>query len=92
MAKFSSTVHNDGRASVPVRLDGDGSADEPAALAVHPVLPHAAPVLRQPPKLPHPQPRRVGDGHERAGHEGGSHLRRISAWSVKEQSRSSILK
>ena len=76
---FSVLVHDDGRASVPVRLDGDGSADEPASMAVHLVLPHASPVLWQFAELPYPQPRCLGDGHERAGHEGGPHFRRISS-------------
>merc|ERR1739844_268406 len=49
------------------------SPPEPSPLALHHVLQDASQVSRQPPVVPHQVPRRLGDGHERVGQEGGSH-------------------
>ena len=76
-SRWQQPIHHDGGAVLPVRFHDHRPPEQPPTVAVHYVLPDAAPLPRQSPELPHQEPRRLGNGPQRAGPPRGPRQRRV---------------
>lgn len=62
--RWQQSIHDDGGAGFPLRLNHHCATQQSATLALHDVLPYAAQMPRQPANMPDTKSRRMGDGYE----------------------------
>lgn len=75
--RWKQPIHDDGRASFPLRFHNHSATQQPTTLAIHYVLPNAASMSWKLANLSYEKPRCVGDGDEWVGQTWRSHWNRI---------------